>query len=401
MTNRRYCLLVLAIAMLVVAPCTAVRGQDKQDHRLTIKSAVLGEERVVLVRTPAGYETGDQRYPVLYMTDAPDHLGHAASSIEFLASARNGRMPQMIVVAIVNTDRTRDLTPTKASMDPAGKQPPVGGGADNFLKFIETELIPLVEKTYRTQPYRVFAGHSFGGLLVMHAFATKNELFNAYLASSPSLDWDKEIAIQKTREFLEGRKELNRTLFMCLSNEKGGMRSSFDKAKELLAHQQIKGFVWDSMLMEDEDHGSVVLRSYYSGLKKIFEGWNPTQETRAAGVAALEEHFKKLSAKYGYTILVPEFMINEAGYQLLRDGKNDAAIAVFKTNVERYPNSANVYDSLAEAYEKTGKLDLAKPNCERAVQLAIKNHDVNLALFRTNLERVSKALEGKGKTPEK
>jgi predicted alpha/beta superfamily hydrolase len=77
---------------------------------LKINSAVLGEERTILVRVPAGYETNNHRYPVLYMTDGNAHIGHTSSTVEFLA--RNGRMAEMIVVGITNTDRTRDLSPT-------------------------------------------------------------------------------------------------------------------------------------------------------------------------------------------------------------------------------------------------------------------------------------------------
>jgi hypothetical protein len=119
----------------------------------------------------------------------------------------------------------------------------------------------------------------------------------------------------------------------------------------------------------------------------------------AAGAKAIEEHYAKLSAKYKYTILPPELMMNQLAYQLLLGGgKNDEAIAAFKSNVKRYPNSANVYDSLAEAYEKTGKLDLAKPNYERAVQVGGKNKDPNLQLYRKNFERVSKVLTDSDKT---
>ena len=107
--------LALASFWLIVASYATASAEEKQPRdRLTIKSEVLGEERVALVRTPAGYDTNDQRYPVLYMTDGPAHLSHTASTIDFLA--RNGRMPEMIVVAILNTDRTRDLTPTKQTL---------------------------------------------------------------------------------------------------------------------------------------------------------------------------------------------------------------------------------------------------------------------------------------------
>src|SRR6516164_5611055 len=366
--NRRVAMGLLCLGVVL---CPTVRAADKpDDNRIVIDSKVLGEQRVALVRTPAGYNHGKEHYPVLYMTDGAAQLTHTAATIEFLA--RNGRMPEMIVVAINNTDRTRDLTPTtpKATADKSIPQPPgQTGGADKFLTFIETELIPQVEKTYRTQPYRVFAGHSLGGLLAVHAFATKNDLFNAYIAVSPSLWWDNQFAVRETEEFLKARKDLNRSLFITLGNEQGGMRAGFDRAKELLGRQQLKDFVWDTLLMEDEDHGTVVLRSHYFGLKKIFDGWQPSPKIAAGGAQAIEEHFAKLSAKYKYTILPPELLMNQLGYQLLGGGKKDEAIAVFRSNVTRFPNSANVYDSLAEAYEKTGQLDLAQPNYERAAAL--------------------------------
>nr|MBA2527644.1 hypothetical protein [Pyrinomonadaceae bacterium] len=113
---------------------------------LRLKSDVLGEERTILVRTPAGYEAGNQRYPVLYLTDGDAHIGHTGATIEFLS--RNGRMSELIVVGITNTDRTRDLSPTNVKTAAAGGIGlpfPTSGGADKFLKFIETELIPDIE----------------------------------------------------------------------------------------------------------------------------------------------------------------------------------------------------------------------------------------------------------------
>ncbi len=390
-------LTVLTLLSLVLAYGLTARAEDNRPgDRLTIRSAVLGEERLALVRTPRGYDGNGQRYPVLYLTDGDSHIGHTAATIEFLA--RTGWMPEMIVVGVTNTDRTRDLTPTKASMD--GKAPPTGGGADKFVKFIETELIPAVEKKYRTQPYRVFAGHSFGGLLAVHIFATKNDLFDAYIAASPSLWWDKEVANRELEDFLKGHQDVHRTLVLTLGNETGNMRAAFDKAKVILGSQHPAGFVWDSALMEDEHHGSVVLRSHYLGLRKIFDGWN-AEKVLAGGLPAVEEHFKKLSAKYKYPVTPPELLMNQFAYRLLGGGKADEAITAFKSNVEHYPNSANVYDSLAEAYEKTGKLDLARQNYERAAQLGEKNHDPNLAIYRANFERVSKALQAGGKTAKK
>src|SRR6185503_12010488 len=155
--------------LLLISSAAIAQPATGTLKKFSIKSTVLGEDRIILVRTPVGYETNKVSYPVLYMTDGDAHMGHTASTIEFLS--QNGRIEELIVVGITNTDRTRDLTPVRSTAkDPAGNlQAPTSGGADNFLKFIETELIPQIEKQYRVQPYRILAGHSLGGLFAIHA----------------------------------------------------------------------------------------------------------------------------------------------------------------------------------------------------------------------------------------
>ncbi len=365
--------------------------------KLTIKSSVLGEDRVILVRTPAGYDANNQSYPVLYMTDGDAHIGHTASTVEFLA--RNGRMSEAIVVGITNTDRTRDLSPTKPETKGATGAPqfPTAGGADKFLKFIETELIPDIEKRYRVRPYRILAGHSLGGLFAIYAMTARPEVFNSYVAVSPALQWDNQVAVKRAEEFFKTRKELNATLFVTLGDEPGGIEDAFHQFKQLLAKNQTKGFEWDVQQWSDEDHGSVVLRSHYAGLRKIYDGWQIPRDrdmgTVAGGMKGAEEHYKKLSEKFKYEIPVPEAIVNQLGYQSLMGGKADEAIAIFKQNVERYPGSANVYDSLAEAYETTGRIDLATPLYEKASTLGQKNNDPNAALFTANFTRASEKLK--------
>ena len=362
-----------------------------------LKSTVLGEERVVLIRTPAGYETNKLSYPVLYMTDGDGHMGHTASTIDFLTN--NGRIPDLIVVGVTNTDRTRDLSPVKSTAkNAAGElQAPTSGGADNFLKFFETELIPQIEKDYRVQPYRILAGHSLGGLFAVHAMITRPGLFNSYIAVSPSLQWENAEALKRVEDFLNKQKEMRVTLYTSLGNEPGAIRDSFDKFREILAKTNIKGFDWQAEKMTDEDHGSVVLRSHYFGLRKVYDGWQgPIDVNTGAlvgGLKGADEHYKKLSEKFGYSIPVPENLINLMGYQFLGGGKPEEAIAVFKANVERYPGSANVYDSLAEAYERGGRIDLAEPLYDKARTLGQQNSDPNTAIYKANYERAHAKLK--------
>ncbi len=391
------CLLSGFAVLLLISAAAVAQPATGTVKKLTLKSAVLGEDRIVLVRTPPGYETNKVSYPVLYMTDGDAHMGHTASTIEFLT--RNGRMSDLIVVGVTNTDRTRDLTPVKSTnKNLAGElQFPTSGGADNFLKFFETELIPEIEKQYRVQPYRILAGHSLGGLFAIHSMISKPGLFNSYVAVSPSLQWENGEELKRAEDFLKNQKELKVTLFVSIGNEPGAIGESFDSFKDLLSKTSIKGFEWQAERMADEDHGSVVLRSHYFGLRKVYEGWQGARDPKSGavigGLQGADAHYKKLSERFGYTIPVPENLINQIGYQFIFDGKPEEAIAVFKANVERYPASANVYDSLAEAYERGGRIDLAEPLYEKAQVLGQQNNDPNAAIYKANYDRAHAKLK--------
>jgi predicted alpha/beta superfamily hydrolase len=376
----------------VPAPDARADGPEK----LTLKSAILGEERTYLVRTPRGYQQDSDKYPVLYMTDGESNLGHTAATVQFLAD--NGRMPEMIIVGIANTDRTRDLTPSRSTLDGQGKEQfPTSGGADKFLDFIEKELIPQVESKYRVQPYRVFAGHSFGGLLAVHTFSTRPELFNAYISVAPSLQWDKEMVVKKTAALVQERPELARTLYVALGNEPGAPMDAFKRLQQVLGKSKVKGLEWGADLMMDEDHGSIVMRAHDRGLRKVFAGWQIPREkdgSIAGGLPGADEHFAALSQKLGYQVKAPEALVNQLGYRLLLgpEKKVDEAIEVFKVNVERYPDSANVHDSLGEAYEAAGKLDLARAGYEKAIEIGSGKNDPNLSAYKDHLKGIDKKL---------
>src|SRR5688572_17544102 len=389
-------------ALLVLVSSSARAQVPPGATALKINSAVLGEERTILVRVPPGYETNKLRYPVLYMTDGNAHIGHTSSTVEFLA--RNGRMSELIVVGIINTDRTRDLSPTHVKTTVAGGnsalQFPTSGGADKFLKFIETELIPEIEKRYRVHQYRILAGHSLGALFTIHTMVSRPELFNSYVAVSPALQWDNQVVVKRAEDFFKARKELEATLFMSVGNEPGPIEDGFYQLKQVLEKNQTKDFAWKAQVLDDEDHGSVVLHSHYLAMRNIFDGWQVPRDRDSGAVAgdfkSVEGHYQKLSKKFRYDIPIPENLINQLGYQSLFGDRFDEAIAIFKTNVEKYPESANVYDSLAEAYERSGRLELAAPLYEKAQTLGQQNQDPNLAIYKANFERVSERLKQAG-----
>ena len=136
-----------------------------------------------------------------------------------------------------------------------------------------------------------------------------------------------------------------------------------------------------------------------SDTNPIFTGWEVPRDDKGmfiGGMSGIEQHYRELSQRYGYTVAVPENLINNLGYRLMGDKKFDEAIAAFQRNVVLYPGSANVYDSLADGYESAGKLDLAVQNCEKAVEVGTRTNDRNLDQFKDHLKRVTVEVKAVG-----
>jgi predicted alpha/beta superfamily hydrolase len=159
---KRY--LLLALASLVTF--TSIAQTDNNKIVIgkidSVNSTVLKENRKIWVYLPNTEPNNKQRYPVLYLLDGEGHFQSVAGMIQQLSQVNgNTILPEMIVVGIPNTDRTRDLTPTHIVSDlpmmDSGFSKNTGGG-ENFAAFMEKELIPYIDSKYQTQPFRLLVG---------------------------------------------------------------------------------------------------------------------------------------------------------------------------------------------------------------------------------------------------
>ncbi len=397
------------LAVVLVATPKALAGQDNGEpvvigHRYTVHSQILDEDRPVLVHTPAGYEGSLAHFPVIYVLDGPDHFHHTSGTMEFLAA--NNRMPHAIVVAVPNTsDRTHDLTPPVTVPDTAN-QFPTAGGADDFLRFLQDELRPWVEREYRTAPYRILIGHSFGGLFATHALINEPQAFNAYISISPALWWDDETWKEKAESMFEDHPDLNGSLYITMGSEGGMMLAGAWGLTRILETSAPESFRWKWTPMPAEDHGSVPHRSTYDGLEWLFDGWQMpdffqvVMEQGDSGLAKIDWHYAELSERFGYDVRAPEATMNQLGYFLIQQERVDDAVRVLASNVHRYPESANVYDSLGDAFDAACRWEEAREHYARAYEKASAVSHPNTEIYRANLDRITaKIREGEACTP--
>jgi len=345
---------------------------------ITLNSEILNEERGIFVYLPVGYEESEEKYPVIYILDGRGNFAFSATTVNFLS--RNQRMPRSIVVGIPNTDRRRDFTPVSEVRSPTS------GGADKFLEFMEDELFPYIDENYRTHSYKTLYGHSLCGMFAIYTLFEKPEMFDSFIAVSPYLMYADQYVINKVESKLSNRTVFKKQLFITLGNEPE-YKASLGRMEQLLS-EKTELLTWEISKRESEDHMSVPLKSFYDGLEFIYSNWRLTNETLEMGLEVVKKHYVNLSDKYGYSVNPTEGAINVIGYQQLGKNEYGSAIEVFEYNVELYPKSANVYDSLGEAMEKGGRTNEAIENYKAAVEIGTKNNDRNLLVYKENLERV-------------
>ncbi|WP_407478802.1 alpha/beta hydrolase [Elizabethkingia anophelis] len=317
--------------------------------KIPLKSEVLKEGRSVWVSLPEGYQK-DQKtaYPVIYVLDAENNFNYLSSVYHYLSKEPFGILPQGILVAVANTNRTRDLTPTKSSkeMDMGGKKQAMfteSGGNAAFMEFIKGELLPLIEKNYRTNGYKVFVGHSFGGLTAVNNLLTE-PLFNAYIANDPSLWWDQELMIKKAEASTRDFKNIK--FFLAQANNAEARNGKEDehetaigKFKNLLEHGKLKNLQWKYGFYEKDDHGTVPLPGNNDGLRFIFKSYKWNFRDALKNPALINEHYQKVSEEMGYTFKPTETFFRKI-IDIAKERATPAVVKEFEVlQKQYYPDS--------------------------------------------------------------
>jgi enterochelin esterase-like enzyme len=165
------------------------------------RSRFLRNKRDLIVFLPPGYDEQPQRrFPVLYLQDGQNlfdgstsfvpgmdwHVGQTADS-----AIATGLVQPLIIVGIYNAGkaRVREYTPTKV--------PKLGGGrADRFAKFLVEEVLPFIQKEYRTLSGSAntgLGGSSLGGLVSLYLGLKLPHIFGKLAALSPSVWWNQRV----------------------------------------------------------------------------------------------------------------------------------------------------------------------------------------------------------------
>ena len=385
------CALALGFALPGAAAQNVASANEKPvviGYEWSLHSSILNEERPISVHLPDGYKRSSSRYPVLYVLDGEQEFVPMVAVADALPWAFRG--PNLIVVAIHNVHRTHDLTtPWTSSVAPGQAQWMVSkaGGADLFLAFLQKELVPEIDRRYRTTPYRVLLGHSLGGLFILHAFASSPELFRAWVALSPPAFWNGDASVTDAVQLFTKQPNLKSTLFVSRAGKEfDDTPRAYDKLDEALRLRAPASLRWQTKLIDGEDHGTSLLPAAQAGLEFVFLDWRLPSFVFDQGLDSSEQYYRGLSAEYGFDIPIPE---GEISALARRAPSAQERQRVYQRYTQLYPNSIDAFAGLAESLERDGNLSGANDAYDKALSLAVEQKDPRAAELKKQQEALS------------
>ena len=268
------CVKLLAVMLAVFfaphvgaqTPAPRVTLEHTAQHSLASKAT--GRTYEVMVSLPRDYDALGKAYPVLYALD-----GWHFPFLNFMqnnSTSLTRRMPPVIIVVIghghppkLNEVREQDF------LGPTSQPKGTSGHAEKFLEFLETELIPFIDRQYRTvSSDRALLGHSYGGGFAIYALAERPTLFQRIVCVSPSFASTREKIFDRLREQID---KLSSPVVLDISVGTEG-----DLTEEAVA----LAFFFDSIkpgnlrrrltVYNGENHDSVRLSAFPAGLQWVY-----------------------------------------------------------------------------------------------------------------------------------
>ncbi|EGV43174.1 hypothetical protein BZARG_1138 [Bizionia argentinensis JUB59] len=394
--------------------------------RDSVSSVILNDTREFSVFLPASYLSSNQNYPVLYILDG-DYNFHYVSGILELQASISENIPEMILIGISGKGSETYRENCKPNIAGVADS----GNANTVSDFIEKELMPYVDKHYKTIDYNILAGHSLGGLFILNTALNKPKLFDNCIAISPALWWENNAINTIAKKTLTDNPDYKTDVYLSLADEKG---MGVDSFLGVVTNNFLKNnlvifgiailailvaFLWVLITRRkrlplllvlfgigisvylffffiptnsnfkfkqfaDENHNSVGAPTYEWALNSIFKTWKVKDEYFSSE-QQLVAHYNRVQKRYGHTFNMQNSVLGNTVYKLQED---PAELHKIQTKLQTlYPDGVDYFNvQWASRLLKNGE----KPEAMRLLNRMIENYpnsyDAYNALAKIELE---------------
>jgi pimeloyl-ACP methyl ester carboxylesterase len=332
-----------APALVGDAGRTVSSSMGGSGQALTIESAILGQTRHIGLVLPPSFarSAADRRYPVIIVFDGEYNLAPVAAVCEQLAGY--SQIPEAVIVAIENEDpydgRVHDLTPPGLSVSGSS----LHEGGDEFIDFIERELLAAVDRQFKGGAPRVLVGHSSGGILATWAAATRPAF-----AAVVSIDAPMHL----------GENWLPQRLLERAADKPAPLRYAVYEARfpwpdalwSELQSAAPRGWRLHRERLAGEKHETLFLLAAYLGLREVFTDYSRLSAPEVPTTSILP-YYDKVSADFGVPLVPPAGVLRVVTEDLLMEGRGAAARLAFDALVRGYGAPADADELLARIAE--------------------------------------------------
>jgi tetratricopeptide (TPR) repeat protein len=387
--------LLLTFSLMGFGPWNAVAQTDGEPVSMgtyrVLHSQLMGEDRVLQVHLPRGYEESTVDYPVLYLfySEMDVYYGEAVHVLSLLST---NLMPQCILVGVTNVDRYRDLLPWSTADG-------WGGEADRFLRVLREELVPFIESEYRTKDYRIMVGPQAAGVFGAYALLQDPTLFQAFILNDPCANDSEDRSLCRRLSQFAGTPEANGHFFAVSQSASPSPRSQerLESIRSAFQASSAGGFRW-RIDLDTEWAPFLPPIDLKDNLLTLFQGYPFPMNPEVGTLSDALSHYQALSERLGFPIDPPELVLSQMSDRLTGAEAFDEALEVLNHLISLYPASVGGYWRLANLHRERGDTAAAIRFYRECL-----NRDPNMDPARMWLERLgghSPTGIGPGRVPD-
>ena len=236
---------------------------------LPLESEILGETRSLSVYLPFGYKQRNERWPVIYLIDGGVQQDSFPVAGFGALATLSAQFEEFIVVGVQTNNRRHELT-TPSDLEYDLELNPDNGGADDFRRFINEEVQPLINDRYRTTGETAVLGESLAGFFIMDTFLRAPDSFDHYIAVSPSVWWEGKALALAAAEYLQAEDfPAGHSLYLTVADEVD-ILDGIGPIVDALENHAPEGLTWWYDPMPEEHHNTIYHPATLNALRLIF-----------------------------------------------------------------------------------------------------------------------------------
>ena len=412
---------ILKVALLIILFNIQTTYSQSKNHDIvigknhTINSSILKGERGFQVYLPKNYHDSEKKYPVLYILDGQLHFKNGVAIQESLQVP--GAIPEMIIVGLQNNyPRRTDIKWSKK---------------ETYYSFLADELIPYIDKTYKTSKTRVLFGWEMSAFISSYMLLNEEPLFDGVILSNGGSP-----TVEMVEAFKKGSNLSNYYLYMTNSKKDIYTIEYTNDLAKLLENEAPKNLKWIYKKFDNETHETLPYLTMYYGLRYFYYNFESVNFSsfedyeQFGGIPSLKTYFKERGERFSFPKSIDDstkngliwlawnkdnfdyfklfmnefkdvlstkryqsgYWQNRLGQMYLKHGDITSALTFFNNGINNFSDSkelAEMHFGIAQANFTLKKKKEAKKHIKTAIKIAEEKSDSNLEKYQEYLSKIN------------